>query len=85
MSPWEFQNAVKGWEEERRDRLEFDRAMAFYSVRVHMKPTASLKPTDMYRFPWDNQSISSGKARILTEDEAQQTKDRLRKTLKLKQ
>jgi len=80
MSPREFENAVKGWEEERRDRLEFDRAMAFYQVRVHIDKKKKFTPLDMYRFPWDaQQTLSSGKAMILQGDEKQQHLERLKK------
>lgn len=79
MSPREFNNAVTGWEEERRDRLEFDRAMTFFTVRVHMGKKAKIKPTDMYRFPWDGEQVLQGKARMLSGDEKQTIKERLLK------
>jgi len=82
MSPKEFENAVKGWEEERRDRLEFDRQMGFYivkSIQNQIKKN-TLKPTDLFNFPWDaQQTLQSGKAMILKGDEKQQHLERLKK------
>lgn len=57
-TPREFSNAFRGWVKVREmdDRVEWERtrAMTLALVQVHIKK--KLRPTDIFRFTWDDKA-----------------------------
>lgn len=79
MEPNEFENAVRGYKEEKQERYEMDRIFAVMQMQVHMPKGKKLEPREVLAFPWETSSTPQGALRAMSSEEVESMKANMKK------
>lgn len=75
MTPKQFNNCIKGYNEREKAQWERTRILSFFTIKPHLKKNSNATAESILKFPWDSKS---GSNKLLTRDELEALRKRAR-------